>query len=81
MKGETKKAEKHISDLIKFLEKYPDRIKEDPHAYVTAIGNKVGLYLSGKRWNEIPPLLQKIRDVPLKYKRKQVYPAFVAEGV
>jgi hypothetical protein len=68
MKGETKKAEKHISDLIKFLEKHPDRIKEDPHAYVTAIGNKVGLYLSGKRWNEIPPLLQKIRDVPLKYK-------------
>jgi hypothetical protein len=70
IKGDLKKAEKHISELIKFLEKYPERIKEDPHSYVTAIGNKIGLYLSGKRWDEIPALIYKIREVPAKYKLK-----------
>ena len=67
IKGDTKKAEKRISELIKLLEKYPDRIKVDPHSYVTAIGNKIGLYLSSKRWNEIPALIYKIREVPSKY--------------
>ncbi len=70
IKGDIKKSEKDISELIKLLEKYPDRIKEDPHSYVTAIGNKIGLYLSGKRWNEIPALIYKIREVPSKYKLK-----------
>ncbi|HKZ37538.1 MAG TPA: hypothetical protein VJ184_07815, partial [Chryseolinea sp.] len=70
IKGDIKKAEKHISELIKLLEKYPDRIKEDPHPYVTALGNKIGLYLSGKRWDEIPALIYKIREVPSKYKLK-----------
>jgi tetratricopeptide (TPR) repeat protein len=70
IKGDIKKAEKHISQLIKLLEKYPDRIKEDPHSYVTAIGNKIGLYLSGKRWDAIPALIRKIREVPSKYKLK-----------
>jgi hypothetical protein len=70
IKGDIKKAERHISQLIKLLEKYPDRIKEDPHAYVTAIGNKIGLYLAGKRWDEIPTLIFKIREVPSKYKLK-----------
>jgi hypothetical protein len=70
MKGDFKKAEAYISELIKLLEKFSDRIKEDPHSYVTAIGNKIGLYLSGKRWDEIPTLLAKIREIPSKYKLK-----------
>ena len=70
IRGNFKIAEKHISQLIKLLEKHPDRIKEDPYSYVTAIGNKIGLYLSGKRWDEIPALIDKIRDVPSKYKLK-----------
>jgi hypothetical protein len=65
-----KKADKYISDLIKLLEKYPDRIKVDPHSYVTAISNKIGLYLSSKKWNEIPDLIHKIRGVPTKYQLK-----------
>lgn len=70
IKGDVKKAEKYISDLIKLLEKYPERIKEDPHSYVTAIGNKIGLYLTNKRWKDIPPQINKIREVPVKYKIK-----------
>jgi hypothetical protein len=70
LKGDIKEAEKHISDLIELLEEFPDRIKEDPHSYVTAISNKIGLYLVGKRWDEIPALIYKIREVPLKYRLK-----------
>lgn len=70
IKGDIKGAEKHISDLIKLLEEFPERIKEDPHSYVTAIGNKIGLYLADKRWDEIPALIHKIRELPLKYKQK-----------
>lgn len=65
---DVKGANKHISDLIKFLENYPDRIKEDPHSYVTAISNKIGLCLAGKMRDEVPALIQKIREVPEKYK-------------
>ncbi|MBT1700453.1 hypothetical protein KK083_26435 [Fulvivirgaceae bacterium PWU4] len=70
IKGDIKKAEKHISALIKLLEKEPDRIREDPHSFVTAIGNKIGLLLSGKKWDEIGALIYKIREVPSKYKLK-----------
>jgi hypothetical protein len=70
IKGNIEEAEKRISGLIKLLEQDPDRIKEDPHSYVTAIGNKIGLYLSAKRWGEIPELLDKIRVVPEKYNLK-----------
>lgn len=62
-----KGAKKHVSELIKFLEGFPDRIKDDPHSYVTAISNKIGVCLAGKMWDEIPALIQKIREVPLKY--------------
>jgi hypothetical protein len=70
IKGEIKQADKDISGLIKLLEKYPDRIKEDPHSYVTAIGNKIGLYLRSKSWAKIPDLIQKIREVPSRYQMK-----------
>jgi hypothetical protein len=68
IKGDIKEAEKHISALIELLEGYPDRIKEDPHSYVTAISNKIGLYLAVKRWAGVPALVDKIREVPVKYK-------------
>jgi tetratricopeptide (TPR) repeat protein len=67
IKGNLKNAEKHISELIEVLETYPERIKEDPYPYVTAIGNKIGLYLSSKRWDDIPGLISRIRETPFKY--------------
>lgn len=71
IKGDMIAAERSVSDLIELLEVFPDRIKDDPHAYVTAISNKVSLYHTVKRWDEIPPLLGKIRDVPSKIKQSK----------
>ncbi len=67
---ETDKSEQALDHLIQFLESEIDQLKEDPGAYVTAINNKIGLYLNQKRLSEIPPLLQLIRDIPLKYSLK-----------
>lgn len=70
IKGDITKADENISDLIKMLERFPHRIQEDPHSYVTAIGNKIGMYLRERKWKAIPALIKKMRDVPSKYKLK-----------
>ncbi len=67
-KGDTEGANRYSSDLIELLEKFPSRIKEDPHSYITAISNKIGVLLAIKQWDEIPVLIDKIREVPQKYK-------------
>lgn len=61
-------AEREISDLIALLEQFPDRISEDPHPYVTALSNKIGLYLITRNWDAIPALIRTIREVPLRYR-------------
>ncbi|SEK66027.1 hypothetical protein [Parapedobacter koreensis] len=66
--GDTKGAIRYSTDLIELLEKFPGRIREDPHSYVTAISNKISVLLAVKRWEEIPPLIDRIREVPRKYK-------------
>jgi hypothetical protein len=68
MGGDLPKAEKEISVLIKHLEKYPARIEDDPAPYLTALGNKIGLLLKQRRWAEIYPLVQAMREVPAKYR-------------
>ena len=70
IKGDIRKADQNISELITLLERFPHRIQEDPHAYATAIGNKIGLYLSKKKWKAIPALIKKMREVPSRYKLK-----------
>lgn len=70
IKGDITKADQSISDLIKLLERFPHRIQEDPHSYVTAIGNKIGMYLRERKWKAIPALIKKMRDVPSKYRLK-----------
>ena len=70
IKGDLESAEHNITAMISLLEKFPERIQEDPNPYVTAIGNKIGLYLTAKRWVDIPVLIEKIREVPSKYHQK-----------
>lgn len=66
--GQSKEAEKIITEFIDFLEMHPRRIEEDPSTYITAISNKIGFFLGEKRWKEATPLIKKIKEVPTKYK-------------
>ena len=68
LKGKPAMAEKTLQELIALLEKHPDRIRDDPSPYVTALGNYIGMLLNLKRWDDIPTLLQKIKKVPEIYK-------------
>ena len=53
-----------LDDLIIYLESDQFRLKNDPSSYITALNNKVGLYLNQKKHRLIPDLLQKIRKIP-----------------
>lgn len=57
------KGEQVISELISLLEEQPERIKEDPAPFVTALSNKIGLLLRQKRWSEIYPLIVRMREL------------------
>jgi hypothetical protein len=59
-----------LTSLINLIEKYPARITDDPHSYITALNNKIGMLLNMKRYDEIPELLLKVRNVPKKFKLK-----------
>ena len=66
----TDQSEEALDQLINFLSKHKHQLKEDPGAYVTAINNKIGLFLNQKRLSEIPPLLKLIREIPQRYALK-----------
>lgn len=69
-KSDTGGALEILTQLIKLIEKYPARITHDPHSYITALNNKIGMLLSVKNYDEIHDLILKIRNVPQKYKLK-----------
>ena len=70
MSSNPKAAEKALDQLIQFLESDTYKLKSDPAPYITAINNKIGLYLNQRRHNLIPPLLDKIRRIPKVLKLK-----------
>jgi tetratricopeptide (TPR) repeat protein len=66
--GKPAKGEAEIGKLIALLESDETRIEDDPSSYITVISNLIGMYIGQKRWQEIPPLLQKMRDVPRRFR-------------
>lgn len=60
-------AKGKIVSLVTLLESYPDRIRDNPGAYITALNNLISICLQGKELDEIPAILRKIRDIPEKY--------------
>lgn len=64
-------AETYLDNIISLLEQHPDRVKEEPGQYATALGNKVSFLLFQKRWEEAIDLLGKVRDIPEAYKLKK----------
>ncbi len=69
-----KKAEEAIDGLVEYLESDLLQLRNDPGSYITAINNKIGLYLNEKKLDQIPPLLDKIRTIPKKLKLKSSSP-------
>jgi hypothetical protein len=67
IKRNISKSQKEISSLIVLLEEHPERIEDDPTSYATAISNKISMLLAQKKWDEIPGLIRKIRDIPSNY--------------
>ncbi len=67
MSNNQKAAVDSISKLIELLEKHPERITDDPGAYATALSNKISFLLFNKKWDKIPELIKKVRDIPSIY--------------
>jgi len=74
MSGNLKKAEMSIDKLIDYLESDTFQLRDDPSPYITAINNKIGLYLNQRQLDYIPQLLDKIRAIPNKLKLKSSNP-------
>ena len=64
MMEDPKKAEASLDQLINYLEGDIFKLKNDPGPYVTALNNKIGLYLNQRRHQLVFPLLKKIREIP-----------------
>ncbi len=74
MSGNLKEAEISIDKLVDYLERDTFQLREDPSPYITAINNKIGLYLNQRQLDQIPPLLDRIRAIPHKLKLKSSNP-------
>ena len=71
--AEPEKAGIASLNMIKLLEARPDRIKEDPNGYLTAIGNRLSLLIrSSSDADEIPELIIKAKNAPAKYGLKHL---------
>jgi hypothetical protein len=75
--GNLSKAEQCVTDLVELFEAHPERIKENPGSYITALNNKIGVCLRAKKLEAIPELLAKIRAIPQKYGLKPQSPLAV----
>ena len=59
--NDNKKAENELRKLIKLLESYPDRLKEEPGLYVSSINNLVSFYVFNKKYEAAILLIQKAK--------------------
>lgn len=57
----------HLDQLINLLEQHPERIRDNPSSYITAMNNKIGMLLRMKKYDDIPLMLGNIREIPQKY--------------
>lgn len=70
LNGKGEQAAKYLERLIELLEKRPERIQDEPNAYMTALGNKIGMLLQTRQLEEVPSLIRKIRNVPTDFNIK-----------
>ena len=64
--------------LVEMLESRQDLIEDDPGSYITALNNLMGLCLHLKAYDHIPPLLEKIQQLPQTLKLKPQNPGVLS---
>ena len=74
MRNDNEATYGYARQLIHFIEDYPERIREDPNTYATAINNCIGICLQTQKMEEVVDLIQKIKDMPAKYRLKNQQP-------
>lgn len=67
MSNHPQDGEETLINSIHHIEKLPHRIIDDPGAYLTLLNNLVGFYVRNKQFNQVPPLINKIKDIPRQY--------------
>ena len=67
MSNDLPAAQATITELIGLMEEHPERIKEDPTAYLTALNNQLGILMFQKRMEDIPATIAKIKSVPQRF--------------
>lgn len=60
-------SEDELKTLIALLESHKEFIRYEPGSYVTSLGNLVSTLIQRKKYHEIPPLISKMREVPVQY--------------
>ena len=69
--GQGEKGYAALEQLIHLLEATPDRIREDPGPYITALHNQVSYLIRHHRYDEVLAKLHQIRHIPEIYQLKQ----------
>ncbi|MDN5212647.1 hypothetical protein QQ020_11345 [Fulvivirgaceae bacterium BMA12] len=57
-------AEESLENLIAVIEAHPHHIKDDPGPYLNSLNNKVTFLILHHRYDEVIPIIEKIRAVP-----------------
>ena len=73
MGSNDKLAEGSLENLITLIEDYPHHIKDDPGAYLNSLNNKVTFLILRHRYDEVIPIIKKIRAVPDEYGIKKAH--------
>ena len=74
MQNNIEAAYKYARQLVHFIEDFPERIREEPNTYATALNNCIGICLQTQKMEEVVELIQKIKEMPIKYKLTNQYP-------
>ncbi len=66
--GQSDQADQTIDKLLTFLEENEIRLRDDPGPYITALNNKIGIYLNQQKYARVHAVLRRIRQLPAKLK-------------
>ena len=65
--GQSQSGYDSLIKLVELMEQHPHRIKDDPSAFITVLNNLISYKVRFKNPQEVIPLLEKVRSVPIKY--------------